>query len=221
MRLRSSSDQPLQVGDDAQARRVQATPRGRPDAPELVETQPGPHPRLQLGVDDDEAVGLGPAARELGHELGATHPDRHGQAHLGAARRAQRDSQAARVAPVATLDVEEGLLDRARLDERGEAAEDLEEPGGGSLVGLGAVAGHEHLRPAPADLAERHTGVDAEGPGLVGRARDDLVRDDHRPPAQPRVVALLDRGEEGVGVGVQDHPTTVTPTADSVGDRPQ
>ena len=92
-----------------------------------------------------------------------------------------------------------------------EAAEDLEQPRRRLLVGLGAVAGHEHLGPAALDLAQRHTGVDAERAGLVGRARDDLVGHDHRPAAQRGVVALLDRGEERVGVGVQDHHGPVSP----------
>jgi hypothetical protein len=94
--------------------------------------------------------------------------------------------------------------------------EHLEERPRRLLVGLGPVADDDHLRPAAGDHPRRQAGVDAEGTRLVGRAGDDLVRHDHRAPAQPRVVALLDGREERVGVGVQeDHASTQHADADN------
>ena len=40
--------------------------------------------------------------------------------------------------------------------------------------------------------------------GLVAGRQHHAAADDHRPAAQPRVVALLDGGVERVEVGVQD-----------------
>ena len=57
-------------------------------------------------------------------------------------------------------------------------------------------------------LAARHRAVHAEGARLVARGRDDAaalgVADRHRAAAQRGVVALLDRGVEGVHVDVDD-----------------
>ena len=91
-----------------------------------------------------------------------------------------------------SLDLRRGLLEDlkqalARLDVGGEAwVDDLE---------LGA----QPLGPAPA-----HPTVDAERTRLVAGCHHDPGSDDGRASAKARVVALLDRGEEGVGVGMQD-----------------
>ena len=45
--------------------------------------------------------------------------------------------------------------------------------------------------------------LDAEGLGRVARREHDSAADDHGPPAQARIVALLDGREERVDVGVQ------------------
>ena len=54
---------------------------------------------------------------------------------------------------------------------------------------------------APATSASRPARRRAR---LVARGHDDPRADDHRPPAQRRVVALRDRGVEGVDVSVED-----------------
>jgi hypothetical protein len=40
--------------------------------------------------------------------------------------------------------------------------------------------------------------------GFVARGEHDPAANDHRPPAQTTIVALLNRGEERVGVGVEN-----------------
>ena len=51
---------------------------------------------------------------------------------------------------------------------------------------------------------DAHRRADAVGLRLVARREHDPAADDHGPAAQARVVALLDRREERVDVGVQD-----------------
>ena len=64
----------------------------------------------------------------------------------------------------------------------------------------GTTTASGHSRSA----AAAHRAGDAIRLRLVARGEDDPAADDHRPAAQPRVVALLDRREEGVEVGVED-----------------
>ena len=49
-----------------------------------------------------------------------------------------------------------------------------------------------------------HRGANAERLRLVARREHDATADDDGPPAQARVVSLLDGREERVEVGVQD-----------------
>ena len=79
------------------------------------------------------------------------------------------------------------------------------------VAAVGGEPAAEERRPGRAaapGLGGRHRRAGAEGPRLVGRRRDDAPAahpaDDDRPAAQRRLVALLDGGEEGVEVQVQD-----------------
>ena len=56
-----------------------------------------------------------------------------------------------------------------------------------------------------ARLPAAHRGADAERLRLVACGENDAGPDDDRPALEGRVVALLDRGVEGVGIGMQDH----------------
>ena len=62
----------------------------------------------------------------------------------------------------------------------------------------------DRLRAQPAGLRPAHRGAHAERLGLVARREHDPCADDHRPAAQPGIVALLDGRVEGVEVGVED-----------------
>ena len=97
-------------------------------------------------------------------------------------------------------------------------------------VGLEPGEEHGRGRGQAAGAAHRHRRPRAGLPGLVRRRRDDAARtgaaDEHGLAAQRRLVALLDRGEERVRVGVQhgragaqavDHGPTLPAAAHSLG----
>ena len=63
---------------------------------------------------------------------------------------------------------------------------------------------HDRLRAQPAGPCAAHRSADAVGLGLVAGRKHDTAADDHGAAAQARIVALLDRREERVEVGVQD-----------------
>ncbi len=101
-------------------------------------------------------------------------------------------------------DIEERLVDRDALDQRREVGED-----GHHLIGQTLVLpemtpdegqpGAEPFGP-PAGHARDH----AERLRLVRGGEDDPTADRDGPAAKRRVEKLLDRGIEGVEVGVQD-----------------
>src|SRR5690606_19019108 len=104
-------------------------------------------------------------------------------------------------------DVEEGLVDRDRLDVRGVLAEEGHHLPGDLAVGGGGL--HEHaVGAAAARHGGGHGGVDAVFPGLVGGRGDDASGaepgDDHGSAAQGGVAGDLDGREEGVHVHVHD-----------------
>jgi hypothetical protein len=107
-------------------------------------------------------------------------------------------------------DVEERLVDAQRLDQRRELVEHAEH-----LVRLFPVpreVPRDDRRVRAEPLRDRHRlrRVTAEHPRLVRRRGHDaprpVVPDEHRPPAEGRVVELLDGGEERVHVDVEDGP---------------
>ena len=101
-------------------------------------------------------------------------------------------------------DVEERLVDREPLHERRRVLEDRED----GLARL-RVGGHprrhdDRVRAESARLAAAHRRLDAVRLRLVAGREHDSAADDHGPPAQARIVALLDRGEERIEIGMQD-----------------
>ena len=66
------------------------------------------------------------------------------------------------------------------------------------------AADEDELRAELARPPSRHAAADAEGLGLVGGGEHDAAADGDRLAAQRRVEQLLDRGVEGVEVGVED-----------------
>ena len=71
-------------------------------------------------------------------------------------------------------------------------------------TGSPVARAHDEVRAPPQRFVERHRRRDPAGLGLVGPRRDDPGADRDRPAAEARVAQLLDRGEEGVDVQVQD-----------------
>ena len=106
--------------------------------------------------------------------------------------------------PPEPADVEERLVDREPLDQRRRLPEDLEHRLARLGVGREARRHDDGARAQPARLRTAHRGAHPVRLGLVARREHDPAADDHRAPAQLRGVALLDRGEERIEVGVQD-----------------
>ena len=101
-------------------------------------------------------------------------------------------------------DVEEGLVDGERLDERRGVVEHREHRPAGGGVGVHPGRHDDRVGAQRPRLTAAHGAPHAAGPGLVARGHDDPAADDHRLAPQRGVVALLDRREERVEVGVED-----------------
>src|SRR5947209_12260939 len=106
--------------------------------------------------------------------------------------------------------VEEGLIERDRLDERSSLGEYRHDRIGCFDVTI-EVAGHvDAVGAKPSSDREGHCRPDAEGPRLIGGRHHDpslagpVPADDHRLAAVLGMVALFDRCVERVKVAVQD-----------------
>jgi hypothetical protein len=198
--------QPGHVRDGREPARAELAGGDRADPPEPLDGERMQEVELALGRHDEQAVGLGDAARHLGEELRPGHADRDGQtdplAHLAAQARGdlRRGAREALHAP----HVEERFVDRQPFDERRRV---LEHPVH-RLARLGvcrhARLDDDRLRAQAPRLRSAHRRSDAVGLRLVARREHDAGAHDHGPAAQARVVALLDRRVERVEVGVED-----------------
>ena len=153
-----------------------------------------------------EPVGLGDCAGDLGKVLRAGDADGDGQPETLARGAAETDGDLPRRAgdPLHAPDVEEGFVDREPLDGRRRVLEE-----GVERAARLRVRGHprrddERVRAEPSGLPSAHRGPDAVRLRLVAGGENDAAADDHRPSTQAGIVALLDRREERVGVGMQD-----------------
>ena len=159
-----------------------------------------------VGLDQQQPVGLGDTARDLRQELGAGDADRDRQAdplaHLGSQPAGDVDRFSGD--PPQAAHVEEGLVDRQPLDDRRRVVEHLEHRLAGLRVGLEAGRHDDEIRAHLARLELGHRCVHTEALGLVAGGEHDAAAHDDGTVAQPRIVALLDRGVERVEVGVQD-----------------
>jgi hypothetical protein len=188
-----------------------------PEAAELAGGD-GPHPpepldreavekrELELGRHDQQAVGFGHAARDLGEELGSGDADRDREPDALADVEAQprRDLEGRARDAFQPADVEERLVDRQALHQRRRVVEDREDRLARLRVGRHPGLDHDRVRAQPAGLRTTHCRADAVRLGLVAGREHDPGADDDGPPAQPGVVALLDRRVERVEVGVQN-----------------
>jgi exopolyphosphatase/pppGpp-phosphohydrolase len=132
--------------------------------------------------------------------LGFTH---RGVALLSAVLRAagDEDAQPRSYAP---------LVNGKDLHERCIVEHHLHDLLGGVRV-FSAVADHDdQFRAAASGLPDRHTGPDAEGPGLVGAGGDDRAMaaagNGNRLAPQIGVGLLLHRGEKGIHIHMHDNP---------------
>ena len=118
-----------EVADSRDAPAVQASCSRRPDAPDALDRQRVQERELALGRHDEEPVRFRDSARDLGQELRPRDADGDGDADLLAHAPAEPHGDLARRAREAlhAAHVEERLVDRDSLDERGRVLEDREE----------------------------------------------------------------------------------------------
>ncbi len=157
-------------------------------------------------ADDREAARLVQIGGDLGQRLVVGEPDRGGDPDLGLDAPDQPDERARRARPVQPLgarEIEEGLVDRERLDQR--RGLQHQRPNLAADAGVFCHVGADHHRVGAGleGLEHRHRRTHAIGPRDVAGGRDHAPfrpSDDHRLFGQGRVVALLHRGVEGVAV---------------------
>ena len=161
---------------------------------------------LVVGRHDEQSVRLRHRAGHLREELRAGDPDGDRQTDLveDSLSQPRCDLQGLPGEAFESADVEERLVDRQPLDEQRRVLEDREHGLARLGVGRHPRGYHDRLRAESARLAAAHGGPDPVCLRLVARCQHDPAADDHRPPSQASVIALLDRGEESVEVGVQD-----------------
>lgn len=173
--------------------------------------QPAHRQRMQkcqfpIRRHQEQSVGLGLLAGDLGEELSPGHSDGDGQAdlltHVGAQPR--RDLDRGPAEPAQPADIEERLVHRERFHHRCAMAKHREH----RLAGPGVCAHprrhHHGVWTQPARLSATHRGAHAVGLGLVAGRQHDSAADDHRAAPQCGVVTLLDGGVERIQVRVQD-----------------
>ncbi len=205
----------LQVGDRRHAEPGQPVEGGRADAGDDPHRQRRDRPDLGARGDEVDAVGLVELGGELGDELRGAEADRAGEpagpfGDLGLG--PDRHGPDALVGEVERLaggrEVDEGLVERQRFDQRGEVLEDRHHDPAGRPVGAEPAGEERGVGAQPARLVHRHRGVHAVRPSLVRGGGDHPAlaeaADDDGSAAQRRLVALLDRGEERIQVEVHD-----------------
>ena len=200
----------LQITDGGNAVARQAALQRLADAPQdgnrLVAQEVD-----RLGAADySEAARLVEVRGDLGEELVVAQTDRDGDADLaldapGQHRQCLRRCPA--MQPFGAGEVEEGFVDRDRLDQRGDGVEQRADLAADRLVMRHPGWNDDGVGTSAQRLEHRHRRMDAELPGDVARRRDDAAMtpaDHHRTIGQRRVVALLDAGIEGVAVDMGD-----------------
>ena len=176
------------------------------NAPEPFDGERVEERQFAVRRDDEQPVGLCHAARHLGEKLRARDTDRDRKSDAGkdVAPQPHGDLDGRAGDPLHPTHVEKRFVDRDPLDERRRVVKHLEH-----RLARFAVRGHprrndDDSRAQPTSLPAAHRGTDPERLGLVARSEHDATADDHRPAAQARIVALLDRGVERVQVGMKD-----------------
>ena len=161
---------------------------------------------LSVRRDEQQPVGLRDGARDLREELrpGDADRDRQTDALAHRASKPLGDLDGLTGDPAHAAHVEERLVDRQSLDERRDVVEDPVGRLARRGVGVHPRRNDDRVRAEAPRPAERHRRLHAEGLRLVARREDHAGADDHRPPAQARVVALLDRRVERVQIRVED-----------------
>ena len=109
--------------------------------------------------------------------------------------------------PLGAGKIEKGLVDRDRLDQRRQLLHQRADLLADADIFLHVRPNHGGVRAEVERLVHRHGRADAVDAGDVAAGRDDAAfspADDHRLVGKARVVALLDRGVEGVAIDMGD-----------------
>ena len=175
-------------------------------APEPLDRERVEEPELVVGRDHEQAVGLGDRARDLSQELRSGDTDRDRQPDLveHPPPESRRDLDRRSREPLEAANVQERLVDREPLDERGRVLEHLEDGLARLRVRRHPGSNDDRVRAEAPRLPATHRRPDPERLRLVAGREYDAAADEHRFSTELPVVALLDRCEERVEVGVED-----------------
>ena len=157
----------------------------RADPPDPLDRKRVQKGELALGRDEEQPVGLGDCAGDLGEVFRAGDADgeREPEPLAGGAAEADGDLPGRAGDPLHPADFEEGLVDREPLDGRSRVLEEGVE--GTARLRVGGHPGwdDDRLRAEPASLRSAHRGPDAVRLRLVAGGEHDTASDDHRPSA--------------------------------------
>ena len=194
------------LADRSQPAIVELPGRHAPDAPQPLDGQRMEEAELVVRRHDQEPVRLRHRTRHLREELRARDADRDREPDLveDPLPQPSRDLRRLPGEPFEPANVEERLVDREPLDERRRVLEDREDGLARLGVGRHPRRHDDRLRAEAARLAAAHRRLDAVRLRLVAGREHDPAADDHGSPAQARIVALLDRSEERIEIGMQD-----------------
>src|SRR5208283_5261035 len=108
------------------------------------------------------------------------------------------------IEPLGSGEVEIEIVEGGGFDRGGEIVEHAADARGVFGVIFVAAGDEDGVGTDAARVADGHGGAHASGFGLVAGGSDDAAAHEHGPAAEARVEHLLDGGEEGVHVHVDD-----------------
>ena len=178
-----------EVADGPHTEALEPPTRRGPDPPEPLDRQWVQERELLTGRDDDQPIGLREIARDLGQELRRRDADRRVQPglrlHSGADSHCDLGARA--VQPVRAANVEERLVERERLHQWRERAEDRHDVAARGFVCVEARREEHRVRARPTGPRHRHRRVDPErAPRSWRRRRPRAGRAHRRRPGDPR-----------------------------------
>ena len=197
---------PRQFSDRGNPKVGKLSKRHRPNAPEVPNRKGMEKVQLRAGRDDEGAVRLRYAARDLGQEL-RLRPS-HGHRQTGFLPHALSDrlrNRGRRPEEMdGTADVNECLVDGYRLNERTEIPEDVEDAVAEVDVVTECSVDHDQPGAELAGLPDPHGSPDTHCPGLIRCRENDPAAHGDRLADEVRAAEKYHRRIEGIEVGVED-----------------
>ena len=200
----------LELADRADAVAFQRGGESLADAPDERHRLAGQEGHGFRLADDREAARLVEVGGHLGEERAVGETDGNGDADFAFDAAGEFRQGAGRGIAVQSLgagQIEKGLVDRHRLDERREFLHQRAHLLADARVFLHVGLDDDRLRAGFQRLEHRHCRAHAADAGDVAGSGDDAApaaADDHGLVAQLRIVALFHRSVEGVAVDVGD-----------------